>query len=209
MSYDQPLVDMSNPCYTPTRDGSAFLQSLALEYAGPPRSRDQYLFSFYARLLYPPTRSENEDFLGWPFKRADASFMEELLAQSQDSRADSFGSRAPSEISSFGTLSSADGPSRKRDPWILGLNNMRLRSSSAKRKRDWSFGSDESGFAGLRGPAKHMRSSVSLNQSSFEVTRVDGVPDFYRQSGQTSSELEMPELELDVFDTRSSPVQGA
>ncbi|THH08190.1 hypothetical protein EW146_g9071 [Bondarzewia mesenterica] len=208
MHHEQPLIDTSNPCYSPTGDGSAFLENLALEFSGPPRSRDQYLISFYARLLYPTKKTDKDFFLGWPLKRPDASFVEELLSRSQDSStvSDSVkcartALRYSSESSDLRSSPLLSVPAKRSSSL---LNNVR---SSVKRKRNWSPASEPSSFASLMGPSKRLRSWDIINQSSFEVTKVDDMPDFYLKTGTVSSELEVPELDSTLGSQPASAIR--
>lgn len=85
MKYDYPVLDLNNPCYSPTLDGDAYLAHVASVLLDPPRSRDQYLLSFLARLIYPP-KKVGTTVVGWPSKHPRSTFCEELLS-SQDSSA--------------------------------------------------------------------------------------------------------------------------
>jgi hypothetical protein len=51
----EPLLDVRNPCYSSTEPAPSFLKNVSGSFAGPPASREQYLLSFLARLVYPST----------------------------------------------------------------------------------------------------------------------------------------------------------
>jgi len=112
----EPIVDARNPCYLPRQPADAFLAGLGL---APPRSRDAYLASFFARLLYPSAPS--------PSSASEAI------------------SRASSAESDASAYMHAPPPRAKRAPSLLNNNRViRLRPAIVLGKRAYaSFASDE------------------------------------------------------------------
>ncbi|KAI0311257.1 hypothetical protein OF83DRAFT_1177766 [Amylostereum chailletii] len=183
MKLVRPLADARNPCYRPAESASSFLASLTRDFAGPPRSRDQYLTSFLARPPYPATSSDG-GFFCWPLKNEDASFTEELLShsESQNSSSDSSTGSQPAYI--FQTESTRTSPATrvpvKRDVALLDNNNFvqgrpALELGIGLGKRSYAaISSDESTtYSDLRGSSKHRKSSQSINESSFQVDKAD------------------------------------
>lgn len=217
MNLDPPVVDLTNPCYSPTLNGDAYLAGLASELSNPPRSRDQYLASFLARLLYP-ARNGDTEFAGWPLKHPHSTFCDELLSQRSE---DSSGSGLRHLKRIHSTIASpADIIPVKRDSALLyGFEDFFHDSNaqSFKRRRlsdpcDFSHApsSTSATFSDLRASSKHAPSSnLSINQSSFEVTKADKFPQYHLAGigvDGSSSALDIfpdeergtPELELDV-----------
>ncbi|TFY69129.1 hypothetical protein EVG20_g3281 [Dentipellis fragilis] len=191
MDYRNPSVDLKNPCYSPLEPASVFLTNLASEFSTPPQSRDQYLFSFLARLLYPSnSKGSNETFMGWPLKHLENSFTQELLSQSQTSTTDSDGdsSAAAPCLNAYSTCASpASGFPVKRRASDLNPDTV-----FSTQRIPWS---ESTTFSDLHGPSKRMRSSQSINQSSFEVTKASPLV-LQRDSSALPGIPETAELDL-------------
>lgn len=184
--YTEPLIDIRNPCYSPAETASTFLSNVASESSGPPRSRDQYLISFLARLLYPPGASQ-DGFFCWPLKNLDASFADDLLSHSQSSATTS--SSSDGVVRHLPVHSTRASPSTeipaKRSASLLnnngdtGARHSSLAVGLGLGQRTYASISDESfTYSDLQAPSKHKPSSPSINMSSFIVLKADPIADF-------------------------------
>ncbi|TFY72832.1 hypothetical protein EVG20_g195 [Dentipellis fragilis] len=191
MDYRNPCIDLKNPCYSPLEPASVFLTNLASEFSTPPQSRDQYLFSFLARLLYPSnSKGSNETFMGWPLKHPENSFTQELLSQSQTSTtdSDSDSTAAAPCLNAYSTCASpASGFPVKRRASDLNPDTV-----FSTQRIPWS---ESTTYSDLHGPSKRMRSSQSINQSSFEVTKASPLI-LQRDFSALPGIPETPELDL-------------
>lgn len=189
MKYDYPVLDLNNPCYSPTLDGDAYLTHVASVLSDPPRSRDQYLLSFLARLIYPAQKGSTT-FVGWPSKHPRSTFCEELLSsqESQDSSSShphrqhlTFHSDKAGNKRIYSTEASpaAAVPVKRNAALLHGfsdfLDDSELQSIKRRRLSDSFDHVDSSAvFSDLRASSRCARSSnLSVNQSSFEVTKAD------------------------------------
>ncbi|KAA1467226.1 hypothetical protein DENSPDRAFT_926443 [Dentipellis sp. KUC8613] len=203
MDFRNPSVDLKNPCYSPLEPASVFLTNLASEFSTPPQSRDQYLFSFLARLLYPSSsKGSNETFMGWPLKHPENSFTQELLSQSQTSTtdSDSDSSAVAQCLNAYSACASpASGFPVKRRASELNPDTV-----LSTQRKIWS---ESTTFSDLHGPSKRLRSSQSINQSSFEVTKASPLV-FPRDFSVLPGVSETPELDLtfvsEAGDSRAS-----
>ncbi|KAI0064939.1 hypothetical protein BV25DRAFT_210514 [Artomyces pyxidatus] len=181
-----PRLDVKNPCYSSTETASAFLTNVASEFDGPPRSRDQYLLSFLARLLYPPQDS-GQGFFGWPLKHPESSFADDLLSHSQTSATTSVSESSDAYNRAHSTQASPSFtvPAKRRASLLNNNGNTGALGSSlgvgiglGKRKYA-SISSDQSTtYTDLQASPKRRQSPQSINQSSFIVLKADPIADF-------------------------------
>lgn len=225
MKYDYPVLDLNNPCYSPTLDGDAYLTHVASVLLDPPRSRDQYLLSFLARLIYP-AKNGGHTFVGWPPKHPRSTFCEELLSsqESQDSSTSdpdrqhlTFHTDKAGNTRIHSTVASpaAAVPVKRNAALLHGfsdfLDDSELQSIKRRRLSDSFDHVDSSAvFSDLRASSRCARSSnLSVNQSSFEVTKADRFTVHHLgQMGHDGSssvlnlwpedEEDTPDLEIDV-----------
>lgn len=189
MKYDRPVLDLTNPCYSPTLDSDAYLAHVASEFSDPPRSRDQYLLSFLARLIFP-TKKGDISFAGWPATHPQSTFCEELLSSqhSQDSSTSccdrqhhiSLNDKSGDKRIHSTVASPAEVVPVKRNAALLHgfsdfLDDSELQSVKRRRLSDSFDHVDSSAiFSDLQASSRCAPSSnLSVNQSSFEVTKAD------------------------------------
>ncbi|KAI0049818.1 hypothetical protein FA95DRAFT_1556530 [Auriscalpium vulgare] len=212
-----PLVDSKNPCYCPTESAPVFLTNAASALADLPRTRDQYLISFIARLLYPPSNKKSGRFLCWPVTNPDASLADDLLSLSPSSSVtagtDSPGRPRPATYSTQASPSfqipakrSASLLNNNGDTHALG-SSLAVGVGLGKRKYA-SISSDESiTFTDLQASAKRKQSSPTVNMSSFIVTKADPIADFNSHTHSSDLfEADSPRVLDLAFATCSSPI---
>ncbi|KAI0290402.1 hypothetical protein B0F90DRAFT_1786431 [Multifurca ochricompacta] len=210
--FKRPLLDLRNPCYSPSETASSFLENISGSFVGPPASRDQYLLSFLARLIYP-----------------SYGIMEDLLTSSKlcdtaHSLAQEFPrcSEGPSSddnvipfsptlgIQTFRSLSMQlpNVPVKRRASLLDNNRDAGLRSSvilgmSLGKRKYASISTPSTTFSDLCGSSKRIRSSLTLNQSSFEVMKADQFVDLNslaRLNWSCSDESEL------IFPKRVDPI---
>jgi hypothetical protein len=187
----EPLLDLRNPCYSSTEPAPSFLKNIVI---GPPASREQYLLSFLARLVYPSPGIVEDLITSSGFLLPSHSFSQGFLHTGAPPSDDAFVPFSPTigvRRRSFQSLSMPlpDVPA-KRPAYLLNNNgdtrphsSLVLGLSLGKRKYA-SLSSKSSTFGDLWGSSKRMRSSLTLDQFSSEgveanpfvnLTRSDGV----------------------------------
>lgn len=177
----RPLLDIGNPFYSSTETASTFLRNVRGSFVGPPASRDQYLLSFLARLVYP-SAGIIEDLIS-SSRLEDSAFTlsQESLYRTENAPSDdTFASLSPTLAGRSHQSLSTRLPEVpvKRPAFLLNHNgdahfhSTILGVSSGKRKYA-SISSQSTTFSDLYGSPKRMRSSLTLNQSSFEVAKAE------------------------------------
>ncbi len=178
----KPLLDIRNPCYSSTVSASSFLRDVSGSIVGPPASRDQYLLSFIARLVYPP-RGITEDIIGSSGLLFSSHSLTQEFLHSGAPPSDDFVPVSPTmgiHRRSFQSLSmplphvpakrsasllNNNGDSRPYSSLVLGL--------SLGERKYAPLSSQSSTFSDLCGSSKRMRSSMTFDQSSYEVEKAD------------------------------------
>lgn len=199
----EPLLDVRNPCYSSTVSASSFLTNVSGSFAGPPASREQYLLSFLARLVYPSTGIVEDLLTSSSFLFPSHSFPQSFFSAGAPSD-DAFVPFSPTIglRRSFQSLSvplpivpakrpasllNNNGDSRPLSSLVLGL-------SLGKRK--YAFPSESPTFSDLWGSSKRMRSSLTPNQSSFEVVKADPFVALAHPSRSCSNGVELDVLDV-------------
>lgn len=179
----EPLLDVRNPCYSSTVSASSFLKNVSGSFVGPPASREQYLLSFLARLVYPSTGIVEDLLASSSFLFPSHSFSQSFFNAGAPSD-DAFVPFSPtiSVRRSFQSLSvplpivpakrpasllNNNGDSRPLSSLVLGLSLGKRKYASLR------VPSESPTFSDLWGSSKRMRSSLTPNQSSFEVVKAD------------------------------------
>ncbi|KAH9050385.1 hypothetical protein EDB83DRAFT_1373548 [Lactarius deliciosus] len=177
----EPLLDTRNPCYSSTESASSFLKNISSSFVGPPASREQYLLSFLARLVYPSPGIAEDLIASSGFLLSSHPFAQRISHAGAPSD-DVFVPFSPTVgvRRSFQSLSQPlpnvpakrpasllnnNGDSRPRSSLVLGL--------SLGKREYASLSSQSPTFSDLCGSSKRMRSSLILDQSSFEVAKAD------------------------------------
>jgi hypothetical protein len=174
----EPLLDTRNPCYSSTESASSFLKNLSGSFAGRPASREQYLLSFLARLVYPSTGIVEDVLASSGFLLSSHSFSQRFLnagAPSDDAFvpfSPTIGLRRSMPLPNVpakrpASLLNNNGDSRPHSSLVLGL-------SLGKRKyASLGVSSQSSNLTDLCRSSKRICSSLTLDQSSFEVAKAD------------------------------------
>lgn len=206
----EPLLDTRNPCYSSTESASSFLKNISGSFVCPPASREQYLLSFLARLVYPsPTSGIVEDLLASSgFLLSSHSFSQGFLQAGAPPSDDAFVPFSPTigVRRSFPSLSmplpmplpdmpakrpasllNNNGDSRPHSSLVLGL-------SLGKRK--YASLSRSSTFSDLCRSSKRMRSSLTLDQSSFEVVKADPLVNLAHLNSSYSDGVQLDALDV-------------
>jgi hypothetical protein len=202
----KPLLDVRNPCYSSTVSASSFLKNVSGSFAGPPASREQYLLSFLARLVYPSTGIVEDLLASSSFLFPSHSFSQTFLNAGAPSD-DAFVPFSPTigVRRSFQSLSmplpnvpakrpasllNNNGDSRPHSSLVLGLSLGKRKYASLR------VPSESSTFSDLCGSSKRMRSSLTLNQSSFEVVKADPFVELADLSRPCSDGVELDVLDI-------------
>lgn len=219
----EPLLDIRNPCYSPTESASSFLKNLSGSFVGPPASREQYLLSFLARLVYPSPGIGEDLVASSGFLLSPRSFSKGFLhagASSDDAFvpfSPSMGVRRSFQSPSMplpdvpvkrpASLLNNNGDSRAHPSLVLGL-------SLGKRKFA-PLSSKSSTFSDLCGSSKRIRSSLTLDGSFFEVVKANPFVNLAHLNRLCSDEDELDSLDVtglvspsNSFDS-SALVQGS
>ena len=214
----EPLLDVRNPCYSSTESASSFLKTVTGSFVGPPASRDQYLLSFLARLVYPSTGIV-EDLASAGFLFSSPSFSQAFLNAGAPSD-DAFVPFSPTIglHRSFQSLSmplpnvpakrpasllNNNGDSRPHSSLVLGLSLGKRKYASLR------VSSQSSTFTDLCGSSKRMRSSLTLNQSSFEVAKADPFINLAHLNGSCSDGVELGALDVTSHVSPSDDVDSS
>lgn len=172
----EPLLDIRNPCYSSTESASSFLKNLSGSFAGRPASHEQYLLSFSARLVYPSTGIVEDVLASSGFLLSSHSFSQKFLnagAPSDDAFlpfSPTIGLRRSMPLPNVpakrpASLLNNNGDSRPHSSLVLGL-------SLGKRKyASLGVSSQSSNLTDLCRSSKRICSSLTLDQSSFEVVK--------------------------------------
>lgn len=202
----EPLLDVRNPCYSSTESASSFLKNVSGSFVGPPASREQYLLSFLARLVYPSTGIVEDLLASAGFLFSSPSFSQAFLNAGAPSD-DAFAPFSPTVgiRRSFQSLSmplpnvpakrsasllNNNGDSRPRSSLVLGLSLGKRKYASLR------VSSQSSTFTDLCGSSKRMRSSLTLNQSSFELVKADPFINLAHLNGSCSDGVELDALDV-------------
>lgn len=203
----EPLLDIRNPCYSSTESASSFLKSVSGSFVGPPASREQYLLSFLARLVYPSPGIMENHVASSGFLLSSHSFSQGFLRSRASSSDDAFVPFSPTVgvRRSFQSLSmplpdvpakrpasllNNNGDSRPHSSLVLGLSLGKRKYASLR------VPSESSIFSDLCGSSKRMRSSLIINQSSFEVVKADPFIDLAHLSRPCSDGVELDALDV-------------
>ena len=201
----EPLLDIRNPCYSSTESASSFLKNISGSFIGPPASREQYLLSFLARLVYPSPGIVEDLIASSGFLLSSYSFSQRFLHAGAPLSDDTFVPFSPTigVRRSFQSLSmplpdvpakrsasvlNNNGDSRPHSSLVLGL-------SLGKRKYA-SLSSKSSTFSDLCGSSKRMRSSLTLDQSSFEVMKATPFINLAHLNGSCTDGVELEGVDV-------------
>ncbi|KAF8274635.1 hypothetical protein EI94DRAFT_472495 [Lactarius quietus] len=201
----EPLLDTRNPCYSSTVSASSFLKNVSGSFVGPPTSREQYLLSFLARLVYPSTGIVEDLLASSSFLFSSHSFSQAFLNAGAPSD-DAFVPFSPTldlrrsyqplsmplpnvPAKRPASLLNNNGDSRPHSSLVLGLSLGKRKYASLR------VSSESSAFSDLCGSSKRMRSSLTLNQSSFEVVKADPFVDLAHLNRPCSDEVELNALD--------------
>jgi hypothetical protein len=215
----EPLLDVRNPCYSSTVSASSFLKNVSGSFVSPPASREQYLLSFLARLVYPSTGIVEDILASSSFLFPSYSFSQTFLnvgAPSDDvfvPFSPTIGVRHSFQSLSMplpnvpakrpASLLNNNGDSRPRSSLVLGLSLGKRKYASLR------VPSESSTFSDLCGSSKRMRSSLTPNQSSFEVVKADPFVDLADLSRPCSDGVELEVLDITSYVSPSANVDSS
>ncbi|KAH8987425.1 hypothetical protein EDB92DRAFT_1125448 [Lactarius akahatsu] len=209
----EPLLDTRNPCYSSTESASSFLTNISSSFVGPPASREQYLLSFLARLVYPSPGIAEDLIASSGFLLSSHPFSQRIPHAGAPPSDDVFVPFSPTigVRRSFQSLSQPlpnvpakrpasllnnNGDSRPRSSLVLGL--------SLGKREYASLSSQSSTFSDLCGSSKRMRSSLILDQSSFEVTKADPFANLARLNRSCSRGVELDTIDASLASPSNS-----
>ncbi|KAH9052289.1 hypothetical protein EDB87DRAFT_1692447 [Lactarius vividus] len=213
----EPLLDTRNPCYSSTESASSFLKNISSSFVGPPASREQYLLSFLARLIYPSPGIAEDLIASSSFLLSSHPFSQRIPHTGASPSDDVFVPFSPTigVRRSFQSLSQPlpDVPAKRPASLLNNNGDSRLRSSlvlglSLGKREYASLSSQSPTFSDLCGSSKRMRSSLRLDQSSFEVAKADPFANLARSNRSCSRGVELDALDAGLV-SRSESVHSS